>query len=123
MASHERTTNPHEHSGRAELHEQMSSMMERLRVDKQQLAEMLGLPLKLLSQDPLQEEARDRLRKIVHIFGYIEPWAGSAKQALDWYRSTPIPGFGQRTAEELVKSGYADAVTNNLERIAIGGYA
>jgi len=44
-------------------------------------------------------------------------------QAFAWYRSQPIPSFGQQTAEDLVKEGRAEDVRRYLSRIAIGGYA
>lgn len=123
MPNNKKSTSPPEHNDKDDLPAQISSLMERLRIDKKQLGEMTGLPLKSLSQNPLKDEAHDRLEKVVHIFDYVEPWTGSADQALAWYRSTPIPSFGRRTAEELVKSGYADAVIINLQRTALGGYA
>lgn len=51
------------------------------------------------------------------------PWAGSAPQAFAWYRAQPLPSFGDRTAEDLVKEGQAEAVKAYLSRIAVGGYA
>jgi hypothetical protein len=40
-----------------------------------------------------------------------------------WYRAEPIPAFGGRTAEALVKAGEAAAVRDYLDHIAAGGYA
>ena len=40
-----------------------------------------------------------------------------------WFRSQPLPSFGDKTAEDLVKEGRADAVKAYLSRIADGGYA
>ena len=50
-------------------------------------------------------------------------WAGSIGAAFAWYRSQPIPSFGDRTAESLVKEGKGDAVRDYLARIADGGFA
>lgn len=44
-------------------------------------------------------------------------------QAFAWYRAQPLPSFGDRTAEDLVKEGRAEAVRRHLARIAAGGYA
>ncbi|WP_220790214.1 antitoxin Xre/MbcA/ParS toxin-binding domain-containing protein [Gluconacetobacter takamatsuzukensis] len=41
----------------------------------------------------------------------------------DWYRSRPVPSFGDQTAEALVREGRAEAVRRYLDRIATGGYA
>ncbi len=40
-----------------------------------------------------------------------------------WYRAEPIPAFGGRTAEALVKSGSAGAVRDYVDHLATGGYA
>jgi hypothetical protein len=64
-----------------------------------------------------------RLREMSEILHRITPWAGSLGQALAWYRSEPLPEFGGRTAESLVKSGKAAAVRDFLDHIALGGFA
>ena len=38
-------------------------------------------------------------------------------------RAEPIPAFGGRTAEALVKSGHAAAVRDYIDHLATGGYA
>jgi hypothetical protein len=43
--------------------------------------------------------------------------------AFAWYRSQPLPPFGDQTAEDLVKEGRAEAVKTYLNRIALGGCA
>ena len=53
----------------------------------------------------------------------ITPWAGGPGQALAWYRSEPLPEFGGRTAESLVKSGKAAVVRDFLDHVALGGFA
>ena len=50
-------------------------------------------------------------------------WAGGAYQALAWYRAEPLPAFGGRTAEALVKEGKANAVRDYLDHVALGGFA
>jgi hypothetical protein len=40
-----------------------------------------------------------------------------------WYRAEPLPAFGGRTAEALVKSGAAGAVRDYVDHLATGGYA
>ena len=53
----------------------------------------------------------------------IGGWAGGGAQAMSWYRAEPIPAFGGRTAEALVKSGDAAALRDYLDHIAMGGFA
>jgi hypothetical protein len=100
-------------------------LSERLRVTKTELAHAAGL-----SRDAVSKSARlsspstqARLRDMVEIVNRVTPWAGSLPQAFAWYRAQPLPGFGDRTAEDLVKEGRAEAVKAHLSRIATGGYA
>ena len=43
--------------------------------------------------------------------------------AFAWYRSAPLPSFGDLTAEDLVKQGRAEAVKRHISRVAAGGHA
>ncbi len=56
------------------------------------------------------------------ILARIKGWAGDEAEALAWYRSFPIPAFGDRTAESLVKSGRAEDVRDYLDAVAVGSY-
>jgi hypothetical protein len=96
-----------------------------LRISKLELALALGL-----SRDAVSKTARlkspatqTRLRDVLEIMNRVLPWAGSVAQAFAWYRSQPLPSFGDQTAEYLVKEGRAEAVKTYLNRIAVGGYA
>jgi hypothetical protein len=96
-----------------------------LRLSKSQIAETAGLPA-----DALYKTARlnapktqARLRDMLDILGRISGWAGGQDQALAWYRAHPIPAFGGRTAEALVKAGDAAAVRDYLDQVALGGFA
>ncbi len=66
---------------------------------------------------------QSRLRDMVEILNRVGAWAGSPQQAFAWYRSQPIPSFGDQTAEALVKEGRTEAVKRYLDRITVGGYA
>jgi hypothetical protein len=96
-----------------------------LHITRAELAVTLGL-----SRDAVAKATRaaapatqSRLRDIVEILNRVRPWAGSPQQAFAWYRSQPLPSFGDQTAEALVKEGRAEAVKRYLDRIAVGGYA
>jgi hypothetical protein len=104
---------------------QADRLTETLRISKMELALALGL-----SRDAVSKTARlkspatqARLRDAVEIINRVLPWSGSIAQAFAWYRSQPLPSFGDRTAEDLVKAGDAEAVKSYLSRIAVGGYA
>jgi hypothetical protein len=53
----------------------------------------------------------------------VMPWAGGQQQAMAWYRAQPIPAFGGRTAESLVKEGKASVVRDYLDLAALGNFA
>jgi Protein of unknown function (DUF2384) len=92
---------------------------------KFQLADILGLARETLYK-PSRAHApktQARLREMLEIISLVEEWAGGKLQALAWYRAQPLPGFGGRTAESLVKAGHASAVRDHLDRIAMGGFA
>ena len=96
-----------------------------LRISKTELAAALGL-----SRDSVSRLARlksratqTRLRDVAEIINRALPWAGSVPQAFAWYRAQPLPSFGDRTPEDLVKEGRAEGVKAYLSRIAAGGYA
>ena len=96
-----------------------------LRISKTELAAALGL-----SRDSVSRLARlksratqTRLRDVAEIINRVLPWAGSVPQAFAWYRAQPLASFGDRTPEDLVKEGRAEAVKAYLSRLAAGGYA
>ncbi len=66
---------------------------------------------------------QNRLREMLEIVDRISGWAGGRDQAMSWYRAQPIPAFGDRTAEALVKEGRAAEVRDYLDHIALGGFA
>lgn len=100
-------------------------LAQRLRINKAQLAAALGL-----SRDAVSKSARAAspsvqagLRDMTEILNRVLPWAGTELAAFAWYRSQPLPSFGDLTAEDLVRAGRAEAVKSYLSRIAEGGYA
>jgi uncharacterized protein (DUF2384 family) len=96
-----------------------------LGLSKAQLAETLGISAETLQRHKraLAPRTQGRLREMVEIVARVSDWAGSAKQAMAWYRAAPIPAFGGRTAEALVKEGRAAAVRDYLDHLALGGFA
>src|SRR5271165_6302274 len=92
---------------------------------KKQFAETAGLaPESLYKRDRMAApKVQSRLREMNEILSRVETWAGGPAQAMAWYRAEPIPAFGGRTAEQLVKSGQAGALRDYLDSIAIGGFA
>jgi Protein of unknown function (DUF2384) len=67
--------------------------------------------------------AQARLMEMSEILRRVTDWAGGGRQAFAWYRAEPIPAFGNRTAESIVKGGQATALRDYLDHIALGGFA
>jgi hypothetical protein len=68
-------------------------------------------------------EPQDRRREMFEIISRVTEWAGGKEQAMIWYRTQPLPAFGDRTAEALVKEGEAAAIREYLDHMAVGGFA
>ncbi|WP_376095174.1 XRE family transcriptional regulator [Roseomonas sp. CCTCC AB2023176] len=97
-----------------------------LRTTRADIAGTLGLPRDAVSKSARAQAPRtqQRLREMVEILNRVRPWfGGSMLMAYAWYRSQGLPGFGDRTAEALVREGKAGAVRDYLEAVADGGYA
>jgi hypothetical protein len=96
-----------------------------LRVSRGELALALGLPNDAFTNLACARKpgAQTRLRDLVEILSYVLPWARTRQAAFAWYRSKPLPAFGDQTAEALLKEGRADAVKSYIDRIAVGGFA
>jgi hypothetical protein len=92
-----------------------------------QLLETAGVKSGKLRSDvtltKLDKAAQTRVQEMLEIVSRISAWAGGKEQALAWYRAEPIPAFGSRTAESLVKEGKAAAVRDYLDHVATGGFA
>ena len=102
-----------------------NALARELHITKRDLAEVTGL-----SRDSVSKSARlkskatqARLRDTVEIINRVAEWSGSVGRAFAWFRSQPLPSFGDKTAEDLVKEGRAKAVKDYLSRITDGGYA
>lgn len=94
-------------------------------MSKAQLADTVGLAREVLQKSSRRDgpKAQSRVREMLEIINLVQAWAGGATQAMAWYRAEPIPAFGGRTAEALVKSGDATAVRDYVDHLATGGYA
>jgi hypothetical protein len=94
-------------------------------MSKGQLAETAGLAREALyrAERSRAPKAQGRLREMLEIISRVSDWAGGKEQAMAWYRAQPLPAFGGRTAEALVKDGKAGAVRDYLDHMAVGGFA
>jgi uncharacterized protein (DUF2384 family) len=94
-------------------------------MSKTQLAETIGLKRESMYRAArmMAPKTQSRATEMLEIISRISDWAGGDKQAMAWYRSEPLPAFGGRTAEALVKEGNAAAVRTYLDHVAMGGFA
>jgi hypothetical protein len=97
----------------------------RLRITKTELASALGLSRESVSKQSrvTSVATQQRLRDVVEIINRVAPWVGSELAAFAWYRSQPLPSFGDLTPEDLVHAGRGEAVKRYLSRLAEGGFA
>lgn len=109
----------------AEGHVSVDRMAERFGMSKLQLAETIGLTRETVYRAARLKARRAQARatEMLEIIGRVAAWAGGERQAMAWYRAEPLPAFGGRTAEALVKDGKAAAVRDYLDHVAIGGFA
>jgi uncharacterized protein (DUF2384 family) len=98
---------------------------DRFGLSKTALAESIGLARETVYRAERSSAPKTQARAVemLEILGRIVDWAGGEKQAMAWYRAEPLPAFGGRTAESLVKDGKAAAVRDYLDHIAMGGFA
>ena len=103
----------------------VEDVAEAFNMSKAQLAETAGLAREVFQKASRRDspKAQSRVREMVEIISLVQAWAGGPAQAMAWYRAEPIPAFGGRTAEALVKSGSATAVRDYVDHLATGGYA
>ncbi|EHK52990.1 hypothetical protein MAXJ12_32484 [Mesorhizobium alhagi CCNWXJ12-2] len=94
-------------------------------MSKTQLAETVGLARESLCKAARHRTSKTqmRIKEMLEIISRVTEWAGGKEQAMAWYRAKPIPAFGDRTAEALVKEGKAGAVRDYLDHLAVGGFA
>jgi len=104
---------------------QIDRFIELLRVSKADLAFSVGLSRESISKSTRFKTpaTQTRLREAAEVINRILPWCGSIPQAYSWYRSQPIPAFGDQTAEDLVRAGRIGHLKDYLAGISAGGYA
>lgn len=104
---------------------EIDQMVERFGMSKGQFAETVGLAPETLRRTSRLTAAKTqaRITEMLEIIARVTEWAGGEKRAMAWYRAEPIPAFGGRTAESLVKDGKATALRDYLDHLALGGFA
>lgn len=94
-------------------------------VNQRDIAETAGLSASATYRKSRMASAASqaRLAEMSEILHRVSAWSGGGRQAMAWYRAEPIPAFGGRTAESIVKGGNATALRDYLDHLALGGFA
>jgi hypothetical protein len=95
----------------------MELLAKTLNVQESELVSSVGL-----SGQGVQE-VQCQLNEAVQLLDRVTPWAGTPRDAYQWFCSQPIAELGGKTAKEMVRAGRASVVQAHLDRIAEGGYA
>ena len=83
----------------------VDDVAEAFSMSKAQLADTAGLAREVFQKASRRDgpKAQSRVREMLEIISLVQSWAGGPAQAMAWYRAEPLPAFGGRTAEFLVK--------------------
>lgn len=88
-----------------------------------ELATMVGASRATLAKQPTTAAAERALSPLVRILAMAAEMAGSVERASLCFKHQPLPGWGGRTAHDLVGAGKAQAVLDYLEATRAGVYA
>ncbi|NML95927.1 MULTISPECIES: hypothetical protein [Novosphingobium] len=97
-------------------------MADRLRLPLTRLSKLAHLNRNVMTSRPESPAVQEKLGQIARIIARAADLSGEEGRAIIWFKYQPIPGWG-KTAEELVEEGHADAVLEDLERMAEGVYS
>jgi uncharacterized protein (DUF2384 family) len=97
-------------------------MADRMRVPLARLSQLAHLNRNTMTSRPESQAVQDKLGQIARIISRAADLSGDEGRAIIWFKHQPLAGWGQ-TPEELVESGDAQAVIDDLERMAEGVYS
>lgn len=94
-----------------------------LHISLVRLSQLTQLHRNTLTRHPESPDVQKRLGNLARIISQATELVGDQQRAIIWFRHQPLSGFDYKTAEELVASGYADAVLEHLAMLSDGVYA
>ncbi|MDO7841286.1 antitoxin Xre/MbcA/ParS toxin-binding domain-containing protein [Sphingomonas immobilis] len=98
-------------------------MAERLRLPMSQLAKLARVNRNTMTAKPASPAIQAKLGEIARIIARAAELAEDEGRAIIWFKYQPLPGWGNKTPEDVVEEGYPDAVMDALERMAAGVYS
>lgn len=96
---------------------------ERLGLSLSELAIMIGVARTTLTAKSGARRVDSALSPLVRIIAMAAEMAGDDDRAAIWFKHQPIPGWGGKTALDLVQAGKSDTVLDYLEAVRAGVYA
>jgi hypothetical protein len=93
---------------------------EALHLRVQDLAKLAGVHRTTVTETPSNARLQGFLREAMRALSAAYEVTHDRDRSIFWFRNTPIPEFGHRTAETIVAEGKTDAVIAYLTSIAAG---
>jgi Protein of unknown function (DUF2384) len=93
---------------------------EALHLKIQDLAMLAGVHRTTVSETPANARLQGFLREALRALSAAYEVTHDRDRSIFWFRNSPIPEFGHRTAEQLVAAGRTEAVVKYLTSIAAG---
>ena len=94
-----------------------------LGVTLSELARLIGVARNTLTAKSGARKVDHALSHVVRILAMASEMAGDENRATIWFKHQPIPGWGGKTAYDLVSEGKSDKVLAYLEAVRSGVYA
>jgi hypothetical protein len=96
---------------------------EKLGLPLTELAAMIGVARTTLTAKSGQRKVDAALSPLVRIIAMAAEMAGDEDRAAIWFKHQPLPGWGGKTAHDLVRDGKSDRVLDYLESVRAGVYS
>lgn len=88
-----------------------------LGMDLQTLAAQAHVHRNTVSRSPKSECVQRFLREALRVLRAAFDLCGDIRQAIFWYRNSPLADFQYHTAEQMVIGGYSEDVLNHIVRL------
>lgn len=88
-----------------------------------ELSALIGVARTTLTAKTGARRVDSALSPLVRIIAMAADMAGDEGRAAIWFKHQPLPGWGGKTALDLVRDGRAGTVLDYLESVRAGVYA